>query len=173
MDRRATGGPFVSASAALAQNAAQDECDVRGPLREPSHEVRIPLAAIGHVDAYAPTAPQQALLEIAANSVKHLELKPIASDALLARDADRPSQDRLVVGCQGWVRPGAEEALHERDVAGIDVRLRAERHRLRFLVRALAQPDPGSLLDEALDVGGATSESRLDDDPARWVCRPS
>src|SRR5512138_559495 len=89
------GGDILPPPAAddLAQHVARDEGDVRGPLGEAAHEVRIPLRAEGDVDAHPPPLAHDLLLEVAADAVEHLELEALGRDAALAREALRLGDD--------------------------------------------------------------------------------
>ena len=55
-----------------------------GPFGESSHEVRIPLRAVGNIDTHMIALTHQLLLQIATNAIEHLELKGISADAVIA-----------------------------------------------------------------------------------------
>ena len=57
-------------------------------LRQPAHEIRIPVLTVWHIDAHIIPVARQLLLQIAANAVKHLKLECILADALIARIAN-------------------------------------------------------------------------------------
>src|SRR6476469_9514686 len=71
----------------LANDVAGDEGDVGRALREPAHEIRIPLGAEGHVAADAIPFLHERFLEVAADAVEHLELEAVDADSLLLRPA--------------------------------------------------------------------------------------
>src|SRR6195952_5795660 len=58
----------------LRDQRPQEECQVRGTLGEPSHQVAVPLVAVGHVDAHLLAELRQPGLLLAADAVEHLEL---------------------------------------------------------------------------------------------------
>ena len=79
--------------------------------------------------------------------------------------------EALVVGGDRRVGPPAEELLGQAGKRGIHIALVGERHRGWLGVRALHEPDPCSQRDQALHVGDAAAEVRLDDDPDVPVAR--
>src|SRR5580765_837335 len=109
--------------ATFTEHAAQDEPDVRGPFAQTAHEVRVPVAAEGQIDAHAVAVRDQACLQVAADAVQHLELESIGGDALLGRPpAGEIDHGRVVRGdCR--VRAGAQQNLHHPGVRGVHVSL--------------------------------------------------
>src|SRR5687768_10955999 len=102
-------------SGTLPEDAAKHEQHVRRPLREPSHEVRIPLGSVRDVHPQARAAIEQAALEVAPDAVQHLVLEPIGTDAALARGGGDALEHVGIVRRDAGVRIGLEEALAEGD----------------------------------------------------------
>src|SRR6266700_6180240 len=75
-------GRHESAGRLLPEPIPCDEQSVRWPFRQAAHEVGIPLCAKRNVDAHAPSLAHQALLQIAADTVEHLELESVARNVL-------------------------------------------------------------------------------------------
>ncbi len=74
--------------------------------------------------------------------------------------------DLLVVGRDGGVIAGVEQAFHQLHVVPVHVRLVGVGHGRRLEIRALAEADPGAHRDEPLDVGRGAAKAGLDDHPA-------
>jgi|HubBroStandDraft_1064217.scaffolds.fasta_scaffold00870_16 hypothetical protein len=62
-------------TASRPQQIPRDEQDIGRPLAQPPHEVGIPLAAEGNVDADAPAVTRELSLQVAADAVEHLEFE--------------------------------------------------------------------------------------------------
>src|SRR5262245_50417122 len=58
----------------LGDQGPDEECQVLRSLRETSHEVAVPLGAVGDVDAHGLAGLGQAALLLGADAVQHLEL---------------------------------------------------------------------------------------------------
>jgi len=138
----------VGITAALRRDAAEEEHEVPRLLGQAAHEVAVPLLAVGDVDAHLVAAVGDALLLLGPDAVEHLVLEGLGGASVLggqgAGDLDEP---RVVAGDHRVPLAGHEdlEAAHVRlvDVAGGLVC-----HRLRLLVRPLAEPDPAALVGE-------------------------
>ena len=103
-------------------------------------------------------------LKVAPHAVEHLELEPIRPDALAPGEGDGRPDDGDVVRRQGRVGAVAQEPLQERHVRASFHLCPGHEGQLRGLVvGALAEPDPGALGDESLDVRRAAVEVALDD----------
>ena len=99
---------------ALAEEAAQDEQHVRRPLGQASHEVRVPLGAVRHVDPHPVALGHQPALEVAPHAVQHLELEAVRADAALARGGADALDHLRIVGRDARVGIGLEQALGQR-----------------------------------------------------------
>src|SRR3954454_25014545 len=80
-----------------AQRVLQKEEEVRRPLAEPAHEVRVPLGAVRRRDEDGVAAPYDIELQLRPNAVQHLELELLAGDVALLGEADRVVDQRRVV----------------------------------------------------------------------------
>src|SRR6188508_2718467 len=101
----------VDLSGTLPEDAAQDEQHVGRPLGKASHEVRIPLRAVRHIDPKPIALLDQAALEVAAHAVQHLELEAVRADPALASEP-RDTVDHLgVVRRDAGIGIGAQEVL--------------------------------------------------------------
>ncbi len=58
-----------------------------GPLAEPAHEVRVPLRPVRRRDEHLVAARGEVELELRPHAVEHLELEPVAADAVLLGEA--------------------------------------------------------------------------------------
>src|SRR5215213_137546 len=67
----------------------QHEPRIRRTLREPAHEVRIPVFPIRNIDSYIETIARELSLKITPHAVEHLKLELLFSDSLAARKVDR------------------------------------------------------------------------------------
>ena len=54
-----------------------------GRSRHAAHVIRVPLRAIRHVDAHRVALRDEALVQVAAHAVEHLELEAIGRDLVL------------------------------------------------------------------------------------------
>ena len=75
----------------------EQEERVGRPLGEPAHEVRIPRRSVRHVHADPVAIRDQPALQIAPDSVEHLELEPLRADSALAHIAAGLGLNALVV----------------------------------------------------------------------------
>src|SRR5665213_1433509 len=78
------GGGSTSAAHHLLDDVARHERDVRRPLGQASHEVRIPLRTEWDVATHAPAFVHDLLLQVATYAVQHLELELFGLDVVLA-----------------------------------------------------------------------------------------
>src|SRR6476620_2576404 len=84
--RGGTDSPLLPASSHhLLHDVAGDEGDVCRTLREPAHEVGIPLSSELHVHAQTESFSDELVLKIATDSIEHLEFELIRLDVVLAR----------------------------------------------------------------------------------------
>src|SRR5579871_516712 len=80
-----------------ADEIAQEEEHVRGPLGEPAHEVAVPVRTVRSRDENRVAATDEVELELRADAVEHLELEALLRDLVLARERDRVLDQLLVV----------------------------------------------------------------------------
>src|SRR5687768_13896653 len=88
---------MLAATHHLAEDVARDEGDVRRPLGQPAHEVRIPLRAERDVDTHPVAVAHEALLQVPAHAVQHLELVSVGPDRPLLGEPLRLDDEPLVV----------------------------------------------------------------------------
>ena len=86
---------------AFCEERSNDESHVRRSLPESPHEVRKPLVSERHIHAHAVTLVAQRLLQVAADAVEHLELKPIRRDAPFEGEVSDLAQNLFVVRRDG------------------------------------------------------------------------
>ena len=135
-----------------------------GRSARPAHEVGVPLAAEGDVDADVVSLGDELALQIAANAKKHLKFEMTAVDVAL-RDKGFGGRDHFfVVRGEAVVDRALQQHVAELYVVGVDVGFFGEGDFARLLVRALAEADANSFGDKLLDVSLRAEEVRLDDD---------
>src|SRR5215213_6845297 len=66
----------------------QDEPDIRRPLGEPAHEVRIPVFSVRNIDSQVEPVACELSLEIAPHTIKHLKLVLLFPDTFTLREVD-------------------------------------------------------------------------------------
>src|SRR6186997_3174491 len=96
----------------LAQYSADYKTDVRGPLAEPPHEVREPLATEWHVDPDAISRVAQLRLKVPAHAVQHLEFVTIGRDFPGPRELARGFDHDRIVRRNRRKRSTFQEQLH-------------------------------------------------------------
>lgn len=160
------GPDRVAAVVESAEQVAKEEEQVGRALREPAHEPRIPGRPVAHVDAHRAARLAQALLQVAADPVEHLELPvgqaPLVEELLGAGD------HRRIVRRDGDTDAGLSgvfgtEAAEDAQVVTVDLPLVVEGDLGGLVVGALHDPDRRSLAGEAVDVVHAPSQIALDD----------
>src|SRR5205807_1653030 len=96
--------------------------------------------------------PNQALLEVAADAVQHLEFEGVAWNLLSHGECFGFVDDVLVMRRQAVVDAALQQHLHELDVVGIDLRLLLESNLGRFFVCPFAQADADAIREKSLDI---------------------
>src|SRR5262245_59401879 len=138
---------------ALRHQRSQEEGGVGRSFRHAAHQVAVPLVAVRHVHPHPLALGRQAALLVGPDAVQHLvlvgALLPVESGGQRARDVDQ----RRVVGGHHRVAPAGHQHLQAAHVRPADLGAVLERHRLRLLVRALAQPDARALVGQVAAVG--------------------
>src|SRR6266545_3533214 len=104
----------------MPEEVAGEEENVGGALGEAAHEVGVPGAAEGYVDADPVALGGEAALEGAADAVEHLELEGVFGNAAGGGEVDGLVEDALVVGGDGGVRAFFQQQLHEEDEVAVD-----------------------------------------------------
>src|ERR1035437_1313814 len=90
VDRRSVRfSPSRRPPAFLAGDAAQEEHHVGRAFSQAAHEVRVPLATIGHVDPDPIARLDELLLQVAPDAVEHLELELVTAQPLPDRKSTR------------------------------------------------------------------------------------
>ena len=145
------------------QHVFRDEEDVRRALSEAAHEVGVPLAAEGNVNANVVALGNKTALQVAADTEEHLEFEVVSIDAVLCGEALCRGDHLLVVRGEAVVSVALEQQIGQLHVACVDVGFLGECDFRRFLVGAFAQANADAVGDERLDVGLRAIEVRLDD----------
>ena len=133
---------WKSAYPALAEDAADNERDIRRPLAEPAHEVRKPFAAERDVDAH-PVAVRRRATPADRGGCRTASGTRSDRSAMPCSRATRAPASIIAGSCVAiaGIVPVVEQRLHHPHVRGVDVGLLLIRDRLRLLVRALDQPN--------------------------------
>ena len=140
------------------------EEDVCGTFGEATHEVRIPFVAEGDVDAHTVALLGEGSLEVAANSVKHLEFEVGEVDVALLNELSGGLDHGVVVGGDAVIDAALDEQAHETDEVGIDVGFYGEGDLGRFLICALAEPNANAVAEKLTDIFFATVKVGLNHD---------
>src|SRR5271157_351313 len=120
---------------------AHQEKQIGGPLREPPHEVSIPLPPVRNVKTYPPALPDQHPLELPTDAVEQLEFEAFGRNAACAREALRGRDEAFVVRSNGVIDPAGKEPFRELLIAPVHIALAGKSDIRRFLVSAFYQPD--------------------------------
>src|SRR5271168_1251011 len=80
------------------EEVLDEEDDVGGALGEATHEVGVPLRTEGNVDADPIALGHQAVLEIAADAVEHLEFEGASVDLVVVDERAHLVDDGFIVG---------------------------------------------------------------------------
>src|SRR5580693_6511583 len=120
------------------QEVLGNEQHVRRTLGQPPHQIRIPFGSERNVDSHSPSVASQALLQIAADAVKHLELKGVSRNSLFGSERFGLINDVFVMGSQAVINLALHQNLHQLNVVGVDFRLRLKGDFWRFFVGAFA-----------------------------------
>ena len=123
-------------------------------LGEPPHEVAVPLGPERRRDEDAVAAGDEIELQARPDAKEHLELEALMRDAVPLCDPCRALDQALVMGGDADIRAASQHPLDELRVGAIDVRLRRERNRPRFEIRALDDPQVRLELEEGVEIGG-------------------
>src|SRR5215212_5015907 len=67
----------------------QHEPDIRRPLGEPAHEVRIPVFSIRNIDSQVETVARELSLQVSPHTVQHLKLVLLFRDSFTLGKVDR------------------------------------------------------------------------------------
>ena len=148
----------------LAEKVLGDEEHVGGALGEAAHEVGVPLAAEGRVDADVVALGDERALQIAADTKQHLKLEFAGCDVVRGGVGFGGGDHGGVVRCQAVVDAAGEQGAGEFDVVGVDVGLAREGDGGGLFVGAFAEADADAFGHEAVDVGLGAVEIGLDDD---------
>ena len=145
---------------------------LRRPFREPAHQVGVPVAAVGEVDAHARACVGQPPLLGRADAVEHLVLEAVRGAA--GQQGQRPDdldQPRVVGGQHRVTRP-----VHQRPQAArvrrVDLAPGGEGDAFRLAVGALAEPDPRPVGGQRAAVRLAAAQGRLHHAAEIAVLRP-
>src|SRR5205814_8094096 len=122
---------------AAADEAPQEEEQVRRPLGQTPHEVAVPVRPVRRGDEDVVAAGNEVELQARPDAVEHLELEAVVRDAPLAREGDRALDQRLVVRGDRGEASSLERRLDEARVRGVDVALLRVGDLRRLQVRAL------------------------------------
>src|SRR6185437_9724149 len=143
----AVGGWLRFCGLFLHQVFGQEE-DVGGALGEAAHEVGVPLGAEWGVDAEVVAFCYERALEVAADSVQHLELEAAFGDGFFLNEAFGGGDHGWVVGGDAVIDSAGEQSLGEADVVGVYVGLLWEGHGGRLFVGSFAEAQANALGDE-------------------------
>src|SRR5215217_3396673 len=81
---------FFSASLWLTlREILQHEPDIRRPLGEPAHEVRIPVFSVRNIDSQVESVARELSLQITPHTVEHLKLVLLFPDTFPFSEVDR------------------------------------------------------------------------------------
>src|SRR5258707_7946493 len=153
--------------ASARKQAARDEEHVRRTLGQAAHVPGQPVRAVADEHAHGPAVAYQALLLGARDAGEEMELgrrlgkaagRRLREDRIDERAVVRPEH---VAGGRSRGR-GLEQALREREVARVHIRLARERAIGRLVVRALDQPDAGPGGPQRLEVGRGAAQVGLE-----------
>jgi hypothetical protein len=148
----------------LPEQLPGDEEHVGGAFGEAAHEVGIPFAAKGDIDADVEALGDEFALQVAAYAEEHLELEMTATDVALGDEGFGGGDHVFVVGGEAVIDGALQEHVGELGVVGVDVGFFGEGDFGGFLVGAFAETDADAFGDELLDVGLGAVEIGLDDD---------
>src|SRR6185369_2919290 len=90
-------------------------------LCQAAHEVGVPLGAEWDVNAYAPTFLGQAFLEVATDSVEHLEFEGAFGNSFLEGPGFDLFDDALIVGSETVEYSALDDEFCDLDVVGVNV----------------------------------------------------
>src|SRR6266496_5914795 len=103
-----------------AQDVLRDKEGVRRTLGEAAHQVGIPLRPEWNVNAHTPPLFCKLGLEIATNSVQHLEFESRRRNSFSAAPMFDLVDDALIVSGEAMEDAAPDEVLRDLDVIGID-----------------------------------------------------
>src|SRR5690606_16737075 len=141
----------------------QEEPEVRGPLRETPHEVRVPLPAVGDVHPDLRALRRETPLLLRADAVEHLVLEGAGVTVVQHRQGARDLDEPGVVRGEHRVALACHQDLHAPHERPVDLFPVGEGHRGGSGVGALAQPDARPLVGEFRTVLLCAAQVRLDD----------
>src|SRR5690606_24518499 len=141
----------------------QEEPEVRGPLRETPHEVRVPLAAVGDVHPDLRALRRETPLLLRADAVEHLVLEGAGVTVVQHRQGARDLDEPGVVRGEHRVALACHQDLHAPHERPVDLFPVGEGHRGGSGVGALAQPAGCPLVGESRTVFLCAAQVRLDD----------
>jgi len=146
-----------------AQDIFGDKQNICRAFCQAAHEIWIPLGSEGDVDADAPSFFDQALLQIAANAVKHLKLESIAGNVFADGEGFGLVNDGFVVGRQAMEDSAFHQGFHEFDVVGVHFGLLLVGDVCGLFVSSLAEADTDAVGEEFVDVRLGAAHVGLDD----------
>src|SRR5215208_5032202 len=105
----------------FSKDSEHHKAEVGGTFAKTTHEVWKPFASKRDIESHRVAVRRQFRLQVASNSIQHLEFEPVVADATLGGVGQRAGEHRWVVRRDGGIGALCEEHAHEPQERGIHV----------------------------------------------------